>query len=110
MWFLEGAGSSKGLLLTVGVEYVAGRKDCTILVQDDASISRKHSVITIQHDEAHMGDPSKISQAFLQDFSKYGTSVNGVKISGTVNLKNGDEILFGKNNSYYRKLNFSNYW
>ncbi|KAL9976430.1 hypothetical protein ACROYT_G013730 [Oculina patagonica] len=49
-----------------------------------------------------MGDPTKTSQVFLQDFSKYGTSVNGVKISGTVNLKSGDEILFGKNNSYYR--------
>lgn len=48
------------------------------------------------------GDTSKLSQVFLQDFSKYGTSVNGVRISGTVHLKNGDEILFGKNNSHYR--------
>jgi len=43
-----------------------------------------------------------MSQVILQDFSKYGTFVNGAKVSGTVNLKNGDEILFGKNNSYYR--------
>ena len=48
------------------------------------------------------GDPTKSSQVFLQDFSKYGTSVNGVRISGTVHLKNGDEVLFGKNNSHYR--------
>lgn len=48
------------------------------------------------------GDSSKISQVFLQDFSKYGTFVNGAKISGTVTLKDRDEILFGKNNSYYR--------
>lgn len=48
------------------------------------------------------GDPTKLSQVLLQDFSKYGTSVNGVRISGTVHLKNGDEVLFGKNNSYYR--------
>lgn len=48
------------------------------------------------------GDPTKLSQVFLQDFSKYGTSVNGVRISGTVHLKNGDEVLFGKNNSHYR--------
>lgn len=48
------------------------------------------------------GDPTKLSQVLLQDFSKYGTSVNGVRISRTVHLKNGDEVLFGKNNSYYR--------
>lgn len=28
--------------------------DCSILIQDDASISRKHSVITVQHDEANL--------------------------------------------------------
>lgn len=43
-----------------------------------------------------------MSQVFLEDFSKYGTFVNGLKISGTVTLKNGDNILFGKNNSFYR--------
>lgn len=46
-------------------------------------------------------DPNKRSQVVLQDCSKYGTSVNGVKIRGTFNLKSGDELLFGKNNSYY---------
>ena len=28
--------------------------DCRVLIQDDASISRKHSVITVQHDEANL--------------------------------------------------------
>ena len=28
--------------------------DCTILIQNDASISRKHSVLTVQHDEANL--------------------------------------------------------
>ncbi|KAL9976433.1 hypothetical protein ACROYT_G013733 [Oculina patagonica] len=60
MWFLDESVSSsqsikkRGILLTVGVEYVVGRKDCTILIQDDASISRKHSVLTVQHNEANL--------------------------------------------------------
>ena len=28
--------------------------DCPILIQGDASISRKHSVLTVQHDVAHL--------------------------------------------------------
>ena len=48
------------------------------------------------------GDLSKMSQVVIQDFSTYGTFVNGVKISGSISLKTGDEILFGKNNSYYK--------
>lgn len=48
------------------------------------------------------GDLSKMSQVVMQDFSTYGTFVNGDKISGSVFLKSGDEILFGKNSSYYK--------
>ncbi|XP_022800077.1 nibrin-like isoform X2 [Stylophora pistillata] len=108
MWILyEGRQRSShlehaGVLLTVGEDHVVGRKDCSILIQGDASISRKHSVLTVQHDARHLNDPNERSQVVLQDFSKYGTSVNGVKISGKVSLKNGDEILFGKNDSYYK--------
>jgi len=107
MWFLEeretpARPKKPGVLLTVGVEHVIGRKDCTILIQDDASISRKHSIITVNHDESNLGDLSKMSQVVIQDFSTYGTFVNGVKISGSISLKTGDEILFGKNNSYYK--------
>ncbi|XP_067054438.1 nibrin-like [Acropora muricata] len=107
MWFLEerekpARPKKPGILLTVGVEHVIGRKDCTILIQDDASISRKHSIITVNHDEFNLGDLNKMSQVVIQDFSTYGTFVNGVKISGSISLKTGDEILFGKNNSYYK--------
>ena len=28
--------------------------DCNVLIQDDASISRKHSVISLQHNEADL--------------------------------------------------------
>lgn len=48
------------------------------------------------------GDPRQVSQVFLEDFSKYGTFINGIRITGTVNVKSGDELLFGKNNSLYR--------
>ncbi|XP_068700870.1 nibrin-like isoform X2 [Montipora foliosa] len=107
MWLFEeretaGRPKKPGLLLTAGVEHVVGRKDCSVLIQDDASISRKHSIITLNHDESSLGDPSKISQVLIHDFSKYGTFVNGTRISGSSSLKSGDEILFGKNNSYYK--------
>lgn len=92
---------NNGLVLTTGV-HVVGRKDCRVLIHDDASISRKHSVITVQHDQANLGDPCQMSQVFLEDFSKYGTFINGIRITGTVNVKSGDELLFGKNNSLYR--------
>lgn len=38
--------------LLSGVEYVVGRRNCTILIQDDQSISRSHAVLTVSRPEA----------------------------------------------------------
>lgn len=32
--------------LLAGVEYIVGRKNCGILIEDDQSISRNHAVLT----------------------------------------------------------------
>lgn len=32
--------------LLTGVEYIVGRKNCGILIEDDQSISRNHAVLT----------------------------------------------------------------
>lgn len=37
--------------LLVGTEYVVGRKNCAILIQDDQSISRSHAVLTVSQPE-----------------------------------------------------------
>lgn len=39
--------------LLSGVEYVVGRKNCTILIQDDQSISRSHAVLTVNQSETN---------------------------------------------------------
>uniref|UniRef100_A0A674JBJ4 FHA domain-containing protein n=1 Tax=Terrapene triunguis TaxID=2587831 RepID=A0A674JBJ4_9SAUR len=40
--------------LLVGTEYVVGRKNCAILIQDDQSISRSHAVLTVTHPETNL--------------------------------------------------------
>lgn len=37
--------------LLVGTDYVVGRRNCAILIQDDQSISRSHAVLTVSHPE-----------------------------------------------------------
>uniref|UniRef100_A0A8C0ZBY9 FHA domain-containing protein n=1 Tax=Cyanistes caeruleus TaxID=156563 RepID=A0A8C0ZBY9_CYACU len=37
--------------LLSGIEYVVGRKNCSILIQDDQSISRSHAVLTVSRPE-----------------------------------------------------------
>ncbi|KAK3752024.1 hypothetical protein QZH41_009344, partial [Actinostola sp. cb2023] len=48
------------------------------------------------------GDFSKIPEVTLSDSSKYGTSVNSVKVTQPTKLNSGDEIYFGTHNSIYR--------
>ncbi|NXR58576.1 NBN protein, partial [Rhadina sibilatrix] len=89
--------------LLSGVEYVVGRKNCTILIQDDQSISRSHAVLTVSQPETSSSQSLSVPTLTVRDTSKYGTFVNGSKLNGTsVSLQSGDRINFGVFESKFR--------
>ncbi|CAM2106828.1 nibrin isoform X2 [Caretta caretta] len=90
--------------LLVGTEYVVGRKNCAILIQDDQSISRSHAVLTVTHPETNLSQALSVPELIIKDTSKYGTSVNGEKVlNGTSRtLKSGDRVNFGVFESKFR--------
>ncbi|XP_065441944.1 nibrin isoform X2 [Chrysemys picta bellii] len=90
--------------LLVGTEYVVGRKNCAILIQDDQSISRSHAVLTVTHPETNLSQALSVPELIIQDTSKYGTFVNGEKVlNGTSRtLKSGDRVNFGVFESKFR--------
>uniref|UniRef100_A0A8C5RI35 Nibrin n=1 Tax=Laticauda laticaudata TaxID=8630 RepID=A0A8C5RI35_LATLA len=107
MWKLcpsdEAAGGPLYRLL-VGVEYVVGRKNCGILIQNDQSISRSHAVLSVKHPQMNLSQSSSFPELTLKDTSKYGTFVNGEKLQNgnTITLNTGDRITFGVFESKYR--------
>ncbi|NXB78901.1 NBN protein, partial [Donacobius atricapilla] len=89
--------------LLSGVEYVVGRKNCTILIQDDQSISRSHAVLTVSQPETSSSQSLSVPVLTVRDTSKYGTFVNGSKLNGaSVSLQSGDRINFGVFESKFR--------
>ncbi|NXY30479.1 NBN protein, partial [Pomatorhinus ruficollis] len=89
--------------LLSGVEYVVGRKSCTILIQDDQSISRSHAVLTVSRPETSPSQSLSVPILTVRDTSKYGTFVNGSKLNGaSVSLQSGDRINFGVFQSKFR--------
>uniref|UniRef100_A0A8C3XL38 Nibrin n=1 Tax=Chelydra serpentina TaxID=8475 RepID=A0A8C3XL38_CHESE len=88
--------------LLVGTEYVVGRKNCAILIQDDQSISRSHAVLTVTHPETNLS--VSVPELIIKDTSKYGTFINGEKVlNGTSRtLKSGDRVNFGVFESKFR--------
>ncbi|NXQ37239.1 NBN protein, partial [Alaudala cheleensis] len=89
--------------LLSGVEYVVGRKNCTILIQDDQSISRSHAVLTVSLPETSPSQSLSVPILTVKDTSKYGTFVNGSKLNGaSVSLESGDRINFGVFESKFR--------
>ncbi|KFU97502.1 Nibrin, partial [Pterocles gutturalis] len=89
--------------LLSGTEYVVGRKNCSILIQDDQSISRSHAVLTVRHPETTLSQSLSVPVLTVTDTSKYGTFVNGSKLNGTsVPLQSGDRINFGVFESKFR--------
>ncbi|NXK90244.1 NBN protein, partial [Formicarius rufipectus] len=89
--------------LLSGTEYVVGRKNCSILIQDDQSISRSHAVLTVNRPETTPSQSLSFPVLTVKDTSKYGTFVNGVKLNGTsVSLQSGDRINFGVFESKFR--------
>ncbi|KFW05452.1 Nibrin, partial [Fulmarus glacialis] len=89
--------------LLSGTEYVVGRKNCAILIQDDQSISRSHAVLTVSRPETTPSQSLSVPILTVTDTSKYGTFVNGSKLNGTsVSLQSGDRINFGVFQSKFR--------
>ncbi|KAJ7405022.1 Nibrin [Pitangus sulphuratus] len=94
-WVTWGLICGEPYRLLSDTEYVVGRKNCSILIQDDQSISRSHAVLTSQS--------LSVPVLTVKDTSKYGTFVNGSKLNGTsVSLQSGDRINFGVFESKFR--------
>ncbi|XP_054487811.2 nibrin [Agelaius phoeniceus] len=104
MWKLVPAsGKGEPYRLLSGVEYVVGRRNCTILIQDDQSISRSHAVLTVSRPETSPSQSLTVPVLTVRDTSKYGTFVNGSKLNGaSVSLQSGDRINFGVFESKFR--------
>ncbi|OXB75864.1 UNVERIFIED_CONTAM: hypothetical protein H355_016619 [Colinus virginianus] len=95
--------SGEPFRLLVGTEYVVGRKNCAILIQDDQSISRSHAVLTVIRPETTHSQSVSAPVLTIKDTSKYGTFVNGSKLSGTSrSLESGDRVNFGVFESKFR--------
>ncbi|XP_030334235.1 nibrin isoform X3 [Strigops habroptila] len=104
MWKLvPAAGTGEPYRLLSGTEYVVGRKNCAVLIQHDMSISRSHAVLTVSRPETTTSQSLSVPILTVTDTSKYGTFVNGSKLSGTsVSLQSGDRINFGVLESKFR--------
>ncbi|XP_007488139.2 nibrin isoform X1 [Monodelphis domestica] len=100
MWtLLSAAGSARGdsYRLLVDVDYVVGRKNCGILLEDDQSISRNHALLTVRHSVTNLSQASEIPMLTIKDNSKYGTFINEEKMQNGIPLplKTGDRVTFG---------------
>ncbi|KAG2465017.1 NBN protein, partial [Polypterus senegalus] len=84
-------------------EYVVGRKNCAILLQNDQSISRAHAVLSVSSPTSSQSIPS--SSLILKDNSKYGTFLNDERLPSDSprSLQPGDRITFGVFNSKFRR-------
>ncbi|XP_057591426.1 nibrin isoform X1 [Hippopotamus amphibius kiboko] len=90
--------------LLVGVEYIVGRKNCGILIEDDQSISRNHAVLTADFSVTNLSQTDEIPILTIKDNSKYGTFVNDEKMQNGLSriLKTGDRVTFGVFESKFR--------
>eukprot|EP01090_Pellita_catalonica_P017968 TRINITY_DN5607_c0_g1_i2.p2 TRINITY_DN5607_c0_g1~~TRINITY_DN5607_c0_g1_i2.p2 ORF type:complete len:606 (+),score=118.20 TRINITY_DN5607_c0_g1_i2:37-1854(+) len=101
MWLLVRISDGKKdvQILNVG-EYNAGRDKKGDIVIDHKSVSRLHAKLAVTFDKNHLFSLTKQSQMTITDLSRFGTSINGTKISAAnkkkpVPLKTGDALRFG---------------
>uniref|UniRef100_A0A8C6CPD7 Nibrin n=1 Tax=Moschus moschiferus TaxID=68415 RepID=A0A8C6CPD7_MOSMO len=90
--------------LLTGVEYIVGRKNCGILIEDDQSISRHHAALTANFPVTNLSQTDEIPVLTIKDNSKYGTFVNEEKMQNGLSqiLKSGDRVTFGVFESKFR--------
>ncbi|KAH8548558.1 hypothetical protein BGW37DRAFT_506646 [Umbelopsis sp. PMI_123] len=114
MWLLNevknGHEAGQQRLLCPGRTYTVGRRDSTITIEDDKSVSRKHATIIVEETDSETGlqnvlNPSKRSSVTIRDEgAKYGTFVNTAKVSPNRphELRDNDLIKFGTLTSLWR--------
>ncbi|XP_059109875.1 nibrin isoform X2 [Peromyscus eremicus] len=107
MWkLLPAAAGAPGepCRLLAGVEYIVGRKNCAILIENDQSISRNHAVLTANFPATSLSQTDEIPTLTIKDNSKYGTFVNEEKMQNGLpyTLKTGDRVTFGVFESKFR--------
>ncbi|XP_052229879.1 nibrin-like isoform X6 [Dreissena polymorpha] len=93
--------SDHRVVILGGKQYLVGRRDCDILVANDATVSRKHAEISMTHPEANLASVSRLPILRLKDVSKFGTWVNNKKVEGEQLLSDGDSIYFGSQKSSF---------
>ena len=103
MWYLQSiADEDRKFVILPGKDYVLGRRDCDIVIENDPSVSRKHAILKVMHPEANVANVSKPASITLKDISKFGTFVNNEKVKGEKVLESGDEVRFGTPKSMHR--------
>ncbi|MBN3315278.1 NBN protein, partial [Atractosteus spatula] len=93
--------------LLPGVEYVVGRKNCPILLQNDQSISRLHAVVSVSSATSSQSQSFTLPTLTVKDTSKYGTYVNDERLSCDTPkvLQPGDRVTFGVFHSKFKVEN-----
>ncbi|XP_069477424.1 nibrin isoform X2 [Ambystoma mexicanum] len=105
MWQLVAtSGAGEPYRFLIGTDYVVGRKNCAILIQDDQSISRAHATFTVSHPQTNLSRCTALPVLTVKDSSKYGTFINGEKLltDSQAVLKSGDQVTCGVFNSKFR--------
>ncbi|KND01503.1 uncharacterized protein SPPG_09105 [Spizellomyces punctatus DAOM BR117] len=110
MWLLVGNTESCkefSIWLQPGRSYTVGRKDSDIVLGSDKSVSRTHAVLSVSppldvDKLVHLDARTQVS--VKDDASKFGTFLNGgaKRICGTEDIKEGDVVRFGVNESAFR--------
>ncbi|ORX61012.1 hypothetical protein BCR36DRAFT_407997 [Piromyces finnis] len=105
MWILENLKDKTNIWLKPGITITVGRKDSDILILNDRSVSRKHAKFHVEKIGINKtNDQTYKPQVVLKDLdSKFGTTVNMQRISGSVILSENSNIKFGAFSEYRLK-------
>ena len=96
MWYFQSVNDpGKRFIILPGKDYVVGRQNCHILIENDQSVSRKHATIHVTYPENCKG-ASQTPLLIYTDTSMFGTTINEVKINKQQKrLQHGDVLKFG---------------
>ena len=108
MWIFQSAlDKDKNFIILPNKNYVIGRRDCDIVIENDQCVSRQHAILRatpleMSDDNGRVVNKAVTSTLALSDISKFGTFVNNRKIAKQeIRLERFDEIRFGTVQSLY---------